>query len=152
MNKLNNSKENFAASLSKQVNSTSNLSSERNPVLNSAEDITDELLEKIINNDLDSLTINNEFTRSEIKNEDRTKYLNEIAETNQFKRANKISPLRRIEFEIVLTPNVKSLAFAGFEELEYVNLKDTSNVSDMASMFKDALLLICQSAIGIRPM
>ena len=35
----------------------------RNPVLNSPNDITDELIHQIINNDLDSLTINYEFTK-----------------------------------------------------------------------------------------
>ena len=35
----------------------------RNPVLNSPDDITDELIQRIIDNDLDSLTINYEFTR-----------------------------------------------------------------------------------------
>ena len=33
----------------------------RNPVLNSPDDITEELIQRIINNDLDSLTINYEF-------------------------------------------------------------------------------------------
>lgn len=33
----------------------------RNPVLNSLDDITEELIQRIINNDLDSLTINYEF-------------------------------------------------------------------------------------------
>lgn len=36
--------------------------STRNPVLNAPEDITDELLRNIIANNLDSLTINYEFT------------------------------------------------------------------------------------------
>ena len=35
----------------------------RNPVLNSPDDITDELIQQIIDNNLDSLTINYEFTR-----------------------------------------------------------------------------------------
>ena len=39
----------------------------RNPVLNSPDDITDELIRQIINNDLDSLTINYEFTKHKIK-------------------------------------------------------------------------------------
>ena len=34
----------------------------RNPVLNSPDDITDNLIQQIISNDLDSLTINYEFT------------------------------------------------------------------------------------------
>ena len=34
----------------------------RNPVLNSPDDITDELIRQIISNDLDSLTINYEFS------------------------------------------------------------------------------------------
>ena len=42
----------------------------RNPVLNSPDDITDELVRQIINNDLDSLTINYEFTRNDEDVED----------------------------------------------------------------------------------
>lgn len=38
-----------------------NLTMNRNPVLNSPDDITEDLLKRIINNDLDSLTINYEF-------------------------------------------------------------------------------------------
>ena len=43
---------------------------ERNPILNSPDDITDELIEKILENDLDSLTINYEFTRCKEDDED----------------------------------------------------------------------------------
>ena len=40
----------------------------RNHVLNSPNDITDELIHQIINNDLDSLTINYEFTQKLCRN------------------------------------------------------------------------------------
>ena len=47
-----------------------NMDLERNPILNSPDDITNELIEKILENDLDSLTINYEFTRCKEDDED----------------------------------------------------------------------------------
>ena len=38
----------------------------RNPILNSPDDITDELIQQIIDNNLDSLTINYEFTNKKL--------------------------------------------------------------------------------------
>ena len=115
---------------------------ERNPILNSPDDITDELIEKILENDLDSLTINYEFTRcsNEGSNEDYDKWKNEQNRNNPFWRANSITPIKRIEFEVRLGPGVHSLAcaFQFFEKLEYVNIKDTSNVTRMDAMFVGA--------------
>ena len=56
---------------------------------------------------------------------------------NPFRRANNITPIKRLEFEIRLGKNVHSLAraFIEFEELEYVNIQDTSHVTDMSCMF-----------------
>ena len=112
----------------------------RNPVLNSPDDITDELIRQIINNDLDSLTINYEFTRNDEDVEDCEADYEEQIRINPFWRANKITPLKRMEFEIRLGKNVHSLAraFMEFEELEYVNIQDTSQVTDMSCMFYDA--------------
>ena len=88
-------------------------------VLNSPDDITDELNHQIINNNLDSLTINYEFTKrgAEDNYEDWKK---EQMRINPFRRANKITYIKRIEFEIKLGKNVHSLAcaFENFENLE----------------------------------
>ena len=136
----------------------------RNPVLNSPDDITDELIKQIINNDLDSLTINYEFTPNPKfdegwSNEDLQEWYKERKRINPFWRANKITPIKRIEFEIKLGKNVHSLAcaFMNFDTLEFVNIQDTSGVTDMHRMFYYAMslvphLLISQSAIGILQM
>ena len=60
--------------------------------------------------------------------------------TNPFWRANGISPIKRIEFEIRLSKNVHSLAsaFVFFEKLEYENIQNTSNITDMIGMFFEA--------------
>jgi len=83
----------------------------RNPVLNSPDDITDELIQKIIKNSIDSLTINYEFTRCqkiELENyEDYEKY--RLA-SNPFWIANERHELESIDFEVRLSPNVHSLA------------------------------------------
>ena len=84
----------------------------RNPVLNSPDDITDELIQQIINNDLDSLTINYEFTTKFDNKEDWEDYKKEQMRINPFWRANNITPIKRIEFEIRLGKNVHSLAGA----------------------------------------
>ena len=75
--------------------------STRNPVLNAPEDITDELLQNIIANNLDSLTINYEFTCRDFRKCHRMKgrsflrlhkkadiYLKERLRRNPFLRAN----------------------------------------------------------------
>jgi len=106
------------------------------PVLNSPEDITDELIEAIADNKLDSLTINYEFTR--LCREDGCQWEQEQYRTNPFWRANTANSfLRRIEFEVKFGPGVHSLAYAFymFENLEYVNIKDTSKITDMSCMF-----------------
>src|SRR5574344_2932758 len=128
---------------------------ERNPVLNSENDITSDLINKIIANDLDSLTINYEFTNCNeldlnLSNEDYERREEEWKELrlkrDPFWRATNITPLKRIEFEIKLGQNVHSLACAfsnsynikKFTKLEYVNIKDTSNITDMTGMFAEA--------------
>ena len=113
----------------------------RNPVLNSPDDITDELIHQIINNELDSLTINYEFTKRFSKGEENYEdWKNEQMRINPFWKANKITPLKRIEFEIKLGENVHSLAsaFENLEKLEYVNIQDTSGVTNMSGMFNGA--------------
>ena len=123
----------------------------RNPVLNSPDDITDELIRQIIHNDLDSLTINYEFTKHKIKEMNWKDDNEEQIRINPFRRANKITPIKRLEFEIRLGKNVHSLAraFIEFEELEYVNIQDTSHVTDMSCCLKKLNHSINQSAAGI---
>ena len=74
----------------------------RNPVLNSPDDITDNLIQQIISNDLDSLTINYEFTSKFDNSKDLEDYKKEQMRINPFWRANNITPIKRIEFEIRL--------------------------------------------------
>ena len=133
---------------------------ERNPILNSPDDITDELIEKILENDLDSLTINYEFTNrpqnflehvedlfeydlgfGEEFSKPRDSVIGELcnfqSQINPFTRANNIKPIKRIDFEIKFGSNVHSLAFAfcNFHELEYVSIKSISNITDISYMF-----------------
>lgn len=133
---------------------------ERNPILNSPDDITDELIEKILGNDLDSLTINYEFTNcpqnffehvedlfkydlgfGEVFSEPWSSVIDELcnfqSQINPFTRANNIKPIKRIDFEIKFGSNVHSLAFAfcNFHELEYVSIKSISNITDISYMF-----------------
>jgi len=121
-----------------------------NPVIDSPDDISSDLLFKIFENSIDSLTINYEFTRDKKEKEDADKWREERYRTNPFLRANRAAalgfphkgknPIRRINFEIKLGPKVHSLAYAfsGLENLEYVNIKDTSNITDMSGMFNGA--------------
>ena len=127
----------------------SKINDERNPILNSPDDISNELIQRIMDNDLDSLTINYEF--SICNPEDRNaEWEKERKRTNPFWRANEEAPvsIQRIEFEVKLGSNVHSLAYAfyQFDDLEYVNIKDTSNVTDMSGMFKGATIF--DQAIG----
>ena len=109
----------------------------RNPVLNSPDDITDELIQQIINNDLDSLTINYEFTQKFEKGWSDESWEKEQIRINPFKRANVVQPIRKIEFNIILSPDIHSLscAFCGLTELESVNISVTSNITDISWMF-----------------
>ena len=111
-----------------------------NPVLNSPSDINDELIQKIIKNSIDSLTINYEFTRCPHEDENRKNWEKEWLMSNPFGVANKQHELISIDFEVRLSPNVHSLAcaFAEFKNLTYVNIKDTSNITDMSGMFAGA--------------
>jgi len=122
----------------------------RNPILRSADDITKELIQRIIDNDLDSLTIDYEFTKKPFGEEfnkwdDQNKNFDDWKTSqnyiNPFYRANKCTPIKRIEFKVILTRNVTSLAgaFAYMTKLEFVNLTDTSMVTNMSRMFYGAL-------------
>ena len=121
----------------------------RNPILRSADDITEELIRRIIDNDLDSLTIDYEFTKEPFGEEfnkwdDQNKNFDDWKTSqnyiNPFYRANECTPIKRIEFKVILTRNVTSLAgaFAEMEELEFVNLTDTSMITNMREMFRGA--------------
>lgn len=125
----------------------------RNPVLKSADDITEDLIQRIIDNNLDSLTIDFEFTKAPVLSElewagfriDNSIPMTETMDSwldtqyhnNPFVRADRQKPIKRIEFKVILTGNVKSLAgaFAYMTALEYVNLNDTSEITDMSFMF-----------------
>lgn len=110
----------------------------RNPVLNSPKDITDDLIQRIIDNNLDSLTINYEFAcyYDEWKN-NHWECENKLKSLNPFWMANMKKPLKSIDFKVFLGRNVHSLgcAFMYCSELEYVNLIDTSNITCMFAMF-----------------
>ena len=117
----------------------------RNPVLNSPDDITEDLIDRIITNNLESLTINYEFattSTSEVKLYSHlfSRCLKSQDLTNPFRIADKKRRLRRIDFEIILGKNVHSLAFAFSDMwlLEFVNLKDTSKITNMSYMFYEA--------------
>ena len=102
-------------------------------ILNTPSDIAKELLQRIIDNNLTSITINYEFTDSNHSIRDRL--LN-----NPFFKANSIKPIKRMEFKIIFGSRVHSLAgaFKDFYELEYINIADTSNIRDMSNMFERA--------------
>ena len=87
---------------------------EQNPVINYPHDITDDLIQKIAYNQIDSLTINYEFTRCRNENEDYNQWKNEQNRNNPFWRANNIQPIKRIEFEIKQTDKSSSLACTFF--------------------------------------
>ena len=108
-----------------------------NPVLNSPSDITHELINKILANNLESLTVNYEFTRCPGEYEEPDDWINEQNRINPFWRAKNIQPIKRIEFEIKLTDKSSSLAcaFYNFDKLKFVNLQDTSKVTNMFGMF-----------------
>ena len=110
-----------------------------NPVISSPDDITNELIKKIIDNSINSLTIDYEFTECPTP-EKYDKWKKEQHRTNPFVRANSVQSLKRIEFEIKFTGKSNSLACAFYElsKLEYVNIQDTSNISSMERMFSFA--------------
>ena len=116
----------------------------RNPILNSPDDITHELREAIVNNDLDTLTINYEFTKGFhgwdiVDEEERNKAENEWKQEQERNNPFWGLELTRIEFEIILGPKVHSLSGAFVNStLEYINLRDTSNVTNMSEMFRGA--------------
>jgi hypothetical protein len=97
----------------------------RNPVLNSPNDIIDELIQQIIDNNIDSLTINYEFTGRCCceKETDIWKYV------NPFLIANRKSELKYIDFEIKLGKNVHSLANA-FRLMSNLYIKFPTNYTN----------------------
>ena len=117
----------------------------KNPILNDPSEISDELIQKIRTNSIDSLTINYEFTRCppkdvHPKDEILKNWEKEWLMSNPFGVANKQHELTSIDFEIKLSSNVHSLAcaFMDMQKLKSVNLRDTSNVTDMMGMFAGA--------------
>ena len=151
----------------------------RNYILNSPQDITEDLISDISSNTIGTLIINYEFTHcpsrvenkvseyhdalychEEKKREENSETYKKLKSdlgwdnscssnfeefnkqviTNPFWRANLNAPIKRIDFEVRLSPKVHSLAcaFYGFKDLEYVNISDTSNIIDMSEMFSGA--------------
>lgn len=110
------------------------------PVLDSPSDITQVLISRIIDNDINSLTINYEFTRCPNDNEYISDWEKFKLKNNPFWRANQQKALTSISFKVKLTSNVHSLAcaFSGMKKLEFVNLDDTSNLTNMKGMFYSA--------------
>lgn len=117
----------------------------KNPVLNSADDISDEIIDNIIHNEIDTLTINYEFTKRKGESFDQQKYYEEVLKINPFKRANKKTPLVHIDFEIILGKRVHSLfeAFSDLEQLVSIKKITTSNITDMSRMFYNAKSFNC---------
>ena len=115
-------------------------SSNLDPVIESPNDISQDLIQKIIDNSINSLTINYEFTSCDEGYKSINDWQSEQNRINPFWRANSIQPLERIEFEVKLTDKSRSLAcaFYKFSKFEYVNINNTSNVTDMKSMFWEA--------------
>ena len=121
----------------------------KNPILNDPSEISDELIQKIRTNSIDSLTINYEFTRCPPKDASKDENKDEIHKnwekewlmSNPFGVANKQHELTSIDFEIKLSSNVHSLAcaFYNMKNLKYVNLRNTSHVTDMSGMFAEAV-------------
>ena len=107
---------------------------QRNPVLNSPADITQKLRRDLKHNNLDTITINYEFTSYFDKDE-------YYWEKNQ-RRTNPFFgvKLKHTDFEIFLGPEVRSLAgaFANQHELENVRIHDTSRINDFSGMFYNA--------------
>ena len=110
------------------------------PVLDSPSDITQVLIYRIVHDDINSLTINYEFTRCQKDKEDWQDWEKYRLKNNPFWIANQQEPLTNIRFKVILPPKVHSLACAFYDmnELEFVNLEDTSKVSDMEGMFYNA--------------
>jgi predicted nucleic acid-binding Zn ribbon protein len=85
-----------------------------NPVISSPDEITQELIQKIIDNSISSLTIDYEFTGCpSIETYDKWKKEEHII--NPFWRANSVQPLKRIKFEVKFTDKSNSLACAFYE-------------------------------------
>ena len=114
------------------------------PVLHSEGDITDELIYKIIHGEVDSLTIDYNFTRC-IKDGESINDYNEMQHSkNIFMQIDKYrglyGNLYGIRFPVKFTPKVTTLAcaFKDNSHLEYINIENTSNIVDMTSMFENA--------------
>ena len=115
---------------------------EKNPVLNSPDDISQELIDKIILNRLKSITINYPFTECEDYT-DRFMFMQPeypaplFPEKNPFRIADSQSGLVRIEFKVLFGPEVTTLdcAFSDFEHLDSADISVGPNIRSMAYMF-----------------
>ena len=119
-----------------------------NPILHSENDITIELINKIVNNELHTLTIDYNFTRCMNEGESANEYKKERMSKNIFVRIDDEYYSKwheyGYEYDIIIpvrfTSNVTTLAcaFKDNQYLNYINIQDTSNINDMTSMFESA--------------
>lgn len=138
--------------ISKQNNYTNENAKEafnKNPILNSPQDINGDVIMGIINNSLESLTINYDictrvlFEKFKKSDDFRGEFKKYLATSNPFYLANLTKPLKSINFKIILGENVESTIgmFAFLEELESAPLMDTKKIVDMSVMFFDDIKL-----------
>ena len=104
------------------------------PVLKSKKDINEDLLYRMLKNEIKSLTIDYEFV--DTSDDDKS-------ESNPFKVFRlkyKSEKNVKFGFPIYFSDKVHSIAsaFEDFEELEYVNLNIGSNITNLNSVFKNA--------------
>lgn len=112
--------------------------------LNSNKDITNEVIDAIINNSIGTLTINYEFTKGyNAETDNYAEFKKWELQNNPFKIANEKQPLKEINFRIVLGDKVTSTAnmFSGDKELRSVTNFNTRNITDMQMMFYEAWAL-----------
>ena len=108
----------------------------QNPVLNSPEDITPEILKGITDGSLHSLTMN--FPLSCTKGDEVPEYDHKVVNrSNPFHLANLEKPIREIPFKIIAGPNGTSFdcMFAALSELKAGPVMETRNVTSMKSLF-----------------
>lgn len=124
-----------------------------NPVLNSPSDLTYEIVKGILDNSIESLTINYDIVNKEeinLINSDQSLVFSSrriesiLIYKNPFYFINNFfSGIKEIKFKIILGDRVKSTAFMfyGLKDLLKVPLFDTENVIDMQFMFAGATSL-----------
>lgn len=109
-------------------------------VLDSKDDITDELLSDIYNNQVKTLVLNYQFTRCQDLKETQEDYHNWQNQNNIFYRLNQKYQINEISSKILLSDNVTSLdcAFKDLKNLTKIDIVDTSNITSMRRTFQGA--------------